>query len=90
MNKENLIKFVLKAYWGDQLVEVKPACNGDVSLFYIADCGYYLCGAMEGTWEDAWMNPNITDPVLEALEDGIGIAGDLDVLRAVTQVIGQL
>ena len=64
--REELIKFVLDNYWGDQLVEIPG--DGDIyqdSLFYLKDCGYYMGAHCVGSWEDVWENDWFSEPARE-------------------------
>ena len=86
MNKNALAKFVLRAYWGDQLVEI-PGCDGGDSLFYLEDCGHFLGPVITGCWYDLWNDPDFAEPVWDAVEDGRNLNGDIEVLRAVAQML---
>ena len=73
-NREELIRFVLEAYWNDMLVVV-PSGGGcsDDNLFYLQDCGYFMGCCVSGSWEDVWED----DAFSEAVRDACGCSGNV-------------
>lgn len=91
-NREELIRFVLEAYWGDMLVEVKPCMEDVPSLFYLVDCGKYTgFGAIEGTWEDVWSNDCFSEAVRDACgcSDSFSVFGNVPtaVVRSIVAIL---
>lgn len=90
-NREELIKFVLDAYWHDMLVVV-PSGGGcsDDNLFYLQDCGYFMGCAISGSWEDVWEDDAFSDAIRDACGcDDVSVFGSVPtaVIRAIVATL---
>jgi len=68
--RDQMIKTVLTAYWGDMLVCVDAQdVSGKPFMFYLQDCGELMTRPTFGYWSDLWNDELFADAPIEAILD---------------------